>query len=278
MDFDWSALAGQGMGTIMDWYIAGDMANTQQQNNLELQKLQHMYNRDMYRHRYQWTVEDMKAAGLNPILATSKGMQSTPSGVSSPTAGLPHMPAGFSSAYSQFASGEKSAAEAEKAKAEQTRILVDSSLKLEQQKEVIQNIIESRARTKKIEREESMISQRIFNLEQEFLIGAANIDKLRAEVTNIEKKTSVGHAQIEQINQQTINLKRMEQQIINNTRKLQAEIQKLIKISNVYAQPGGQVIAYVREILGALGLGAGIFFMGKAGKIGSTVRNFKNRR
>lgn len=36
--------------------------------------------KNMYKHRYQWTMSDMEKAGLNPILAYQQGGGSTPSG------------------------------------------------------------------------------------------------------------------------------------------------------------------------------------------------------
>jgi hypothetical protein len=51
---------------------AGDLANTA----LGLFQTHKAYRRakDMYQHRYQWAVDDMRKAGLNPVLAASGGV------------------------------------------------------------------------------------------------------------------------------------------------------------------------------------------------------------
>ena len=50
-------------------------------------KKQYKRAKKMYQHRYQWAVNDLKAAGLNPVLAVTSGMAA-----SSPTAQMAAMP------------------------------------------------------------------------------------------------------------------------------------------------------------------------------------------
>lgn len=49
----------------------------------------HEFAERMYRHRYEYTMEDMRRAGLNPILAYVQGAGSTPSGVAPAASGAP---------------------------------------------------------------------------------------------------------------------------------------------------------------------------------------------
>lgn len=58
-----------GMGIISD--MAGSAM--QQVANFKMLKRQQAHQVGMYKHRYQWTMEDMKKAGLNPILAYRQG-------------------------------------------------------------------------------------------------------------------------------------------------------------------------------------------------------------
>lgn len=56
-----SALGGLVGGATSDYF------------NSKSQERQYEYNKDMYQHRYQWQVEDMRKAGLNPVLAGLNG-------------------------------------------------------------------------------------------------------------------------------------------------------------------------------------------------------------
>lgn len=46
------------------------------------------WNIENYRHRYQWAVEDMRKAGLNPILAATNGIGGSISGASAASVGM----------------------------------------------------------------------------------------------------------------------------------------------------------------------------------------------
>nr|DAD95805.1 MAG TPA: DNA pilot protein [Microviridae sp. ctn4Z9] len=46
------------------------------------------WNVDNYKHRYQWAVDDMRAAGLNPILAATNGIGGSISGASAASVGM----------------------------------------------------------------------------------------------------------------------------------------------------------------------------------------------
>lgn len=57
-----------------------------------LQSDQQAFNERAYRNRFQWSMEDMRKAGLNPILAANMGL----GGTSSATSGIPSTNAGTS--------------------------------------------------------------------------------------------------------------------------------------------------------------------------------------
>lgn len=46
------------------------------------------WNVENYKHRYQWAVEDMRAAGLNPVLAATNGIGGSISGASAASVGM----------------------------------------------------------------------------------------------------------------------------------------------------------------------------------------------
>lgn len=63
-------------------------SETQSRYNEEAIRLQNDLNVDNYKHRYQWAVDDMRAAGLNPILAATNGIGGSISGASAASVGM----------------------------------------------------------------------------------------------------------------------------------------------------------------------------------------------
>ena len=76
-------LGNLGLGSIfgaVDKFIGGAIDHHYNKKNMDYQsKIQEQ----QYRQRYQWSTEDMKKAGLNPILAATSGIGGSLSGVSS---------------------------------------------------------------------------------------------------------------------------------------------------------------------------------------------------
>lgn len=70
------------------------------------------WNVENYKHRYQWAVNDMRAAGLNPILAATNGIGGSISGASAGTIGMSDIGANINSARSSSAA-ERQAKNAE---------------------------------------------------------------------------------------------------------------------------------------------------------------------
>lgn len=75
-------------------------------------RLQNELNVENYKHRYQWAVDDMRAAGLNPILAATNGIGGSISGASAGTIGMSDIGANMNSARSSSAA-ERQAKNAE---------------------------------------------------------------------------------------------------------------------------------------------------------------------
>lgn len=76
-------LGNLGLGSLFgaaDKFVGGAIDHYYNKKNMDYQaKIQEQ----QYRHRYQWATEDMKNAGLNPILAATSGIAGSLSGVSS---------------------------------------------------------------------------------------------------------------------------------------------------------------------------------------------------
>jgi hypothetical protein len=70
------------------------------------------WNVENYKHRYQWAVEDMRSAGLNPILAATNGIGGSISGASAASVGMSDIGSTMNSARSASAA-ERQAKNAE---------------------------------------------------------------------------------------------------------------------------------------------------------------------
>ena len=71
------SIVGSVLGSsVQDHY---NSANAEQANK---------WNVENYKHRYQWAVEDMRSAGLNPILAATNGIGGSISGASAASVGM----------------------------------------------------------------------------------------------------------------------------------------------------------------------------------------------
>lgn len=70
--------------------VLGGLGSTEIQSryNEEAIRLQNELNVENYKHRYQWSVEDMRNAGLNPILAATNGIGGSISGASAASVGM----------------------------------------------------------------------------------------------------------------------------------------------------------------------------------------------
>lgn len=64
---------------------------------------QNKWNIENYKHRYQWAVEDMRAAGLNPILAATNGIGGSIAGSSAASVGGSNIGSNMNSARSSAA-------------------------------------------------------------------------------------------------------------------------------------------------------------------------------
>lgn len=100
---DWSGIAGSIGGSIVSGLFGQSSASQQFERQKELMKLQHDMQVDDYKHRYQWSVGDMREAGLNPVLAATAGIGGSINGVSSGSVSMaptPDFASAFNSAYS----------------------------------------------------------------------------------------------------------------------------------------------------------------------------------
>ncbi len=115
----WGPIAAAGIGAITSAFGAHKANKAAQASSRE----QMAFQERSYKHRYQWQMADMKAAGLNPMLAYSSSAPGALSGTSyRPQNVLADAPAGVSSAL-----------QATRLKSELKNIAADTRLKNAQQ-------------------------------------------------------------------------------------------------------------------------------------------------
>lgn len=77
------------LGNIAGSVLGGlGSSEIQSKYNEEAIRLQNDLNVNNYKHRYQWAVDDMRNAGLNPILAATNGIGGSIAGASAGTIGM----------------------------------------------------------------------------------------------------------------------------------------------------------------------------------------------
>lgn len=89
--------------------IAGSIfgSATQGHYNSAASAQQNEWNVENYKHRYQWAMEDMRNAGLNPILAATNGIGGSIAGASAASIGMPDIAGNISSARGVSASSKQ---------------------------------------------------------------------------------------------------------------------------------------------------------------------------
>jgi hypothetical protein len=94
--------------------VAGSLLGSSVQNHYNSANAAqaNAWNVENYKHRYQWAVDDMRAAGLNPILAATNGIGGSISGASAASVGMSDIGSTMNSARSASAA-ERQAKNAE---------------------------------------------------------------------------------------------------------------------------------------------------------------------
>lgn len=195
---------------------------------------------DSYKHRYQWTMEDMKKAGLNPILAAGSGGFNV--------SGIPSMSNANSfnppSPYGSFASSARDTAQADLFK--------------QKEKESLESVALMRAKKGLVSAQEKQALQVLVNAREEVKRIGADIGRLKSQTSLNEKQKNRLSAEIKRIQAET--------------EKAMAAAEQLKAIAKVYKTPLGQVLAWFKEFLGSFGIGGILLPVGR--RDGSQIDSF----
>lgn len=208
-----------------------------------------------YKRRYQDTVADMQAAGLNPILAVSNGFN-VGSGPQATRAEV--FKADTPSGVNDFAGSAKAFSEVEKVEAEKEKIQEEAKYLKAKANEAIQNALKIREEKKLVTQEEKNAVRTMFNLEKEFEVKNAGLQKTFQEIQELMSRTEMQEA-----NQDLMVAKKREAEAESRRlqylgTQIQLQLAQLQKLSNIYKGPAGQVMAYVKEIMNSLNLNLGL--------------------
>ena len=102
MGLNWLGGALGAVGSVVSGLFGQRSADKANEAQAALSEQQHKWNVEDYQHRYQWAAEDMRKAGLNPILAATNGIGGSINGTSVPAAhaaSMPDLGSAFTSAY-----------------------------------------------------------------------------------------------------------------------------------------------------------------------------------
>lgn len=208
-------------------------------------------NVQFYKNRYKWMMEDMKRAGLNPILAAASGMSTSSSPQAQPAQA-------FQARYPTL--GVASSA----------RDIAQAGLFKEQKEETIANTFKLRAEKGLIDQNEKLAFEKTNEMINRVQVTGREIEKTIAQTKYWERKGDLTEIEKRRERENIKNIKKLRGRISAETKTLLKNLTYLSQRSDLYEGGIGKAFVLLKEILGPLGLG---FLLGGAG--GAALRGIK---
>lgn len=272
----WAAI-GAIVGAVIGAVAASESADKSIKANKEMMEEQNMMNMENYKKRYQLTTQDMRSAGLNPILAATGGFS-----VGNAPQVQTHAPdmSAFANSASALANSAKAFGEAsmideetEKVKAETEKIKADADLSFTEAlyKRGLNDLAKVQTEKTGFETKQVM-SQTAKTIAETDYIGSQKTfteqktSESRANERRLVSDIQVNISKIQEIHQGILLMKEKGEltraetaKVAAETNNLRAMLNKLEAISEVYKDSVGKYIAYIKEVQEAAKLpGSGI--------------------
>lgn len=251
------AIMGSAATAGISHLLGQSSASTQSQRAHDAMIAQNVVNQSNYRNRYQWTVEDMKLAGLNPILAASGGF----SVGNAPSVSLPSPAFGGMPSTPSLAASAKDMSEVDRIEEDVKRISEDK-------KRIINLSKLAKAQVLKIGDERSVLRQDVIKTWNE-------ADRIVADTFKIEQEMQLIRAQKRVAQETMVLIQEQKKQASANKELLRTKMKQLYLLFNqmrkkhgVYGNWYGTGLSYIGETLDAFGIRG--FVGGVVGKKSST--------
>lgn len=269
-DIAGGVLSAFGKGAAEDFF--GDSnARTQYNRSIDMMNMQADINKEFYKNRYRWTTEDMRAAGLNPILAASGGF----SVGQGPSVGLPAVSMAPTPNMPTAVASARDVVQMKKTDAEIGEVFARTSKANNEAIESIERARQSRAQQNLITTQEAKTAEEVLVAIRQVDSITKNIEKMTHEILALDQKVEVGKAEVQTMALQRKVLKEEAERLATAVKVLKLGVPELEKTAEVYRGRGGTVIKYAEEILHAIGPGITGGLVG--GMFGSFMRSGRRK-
>lgn len=249
LDDIFSSVVDTGLSFLGNSFLAGQ-AND---NSAKAAAAAYANNLKAFQRRYQDTVTDMRAAGLNPILAATGGFN---------VSGAPTMPMAqsfmgsmsgvhpISSTAKDYAEAEQATTGSKKNEVEIERTYQEIKNKQQDVKESIQRIAESRAREGKTTQEEMLIGRQIINVMEDTIVKIEQARSLRADVIKSLSQADLNDQEKFRSREDVKRISALVASINQGKKMMEAEYSRLKKMSSQYDIPViGHILAGINNLL-----------------------------